>query len=140
MKINQHPAVMFEILAKDEAALSEFYAFVFGWSYQTGSAGFNYVKFPVQDTRLLGGIGQAADAPGQRPGASFYLQVPDLIRPSSGLSQVAADPLLDPTRVDGYRFAMFTDPEGNAIGLIERATDSEGKMTGISRRKFLAHR
>jgi len=126
MKINQHPAVMFEILAKDEAALSEFYAFVFGWSYETGSAGFNYVKFPVQDTRLLGGIGQAADAPGQRPGASFYLQVPDL---DTTLKRVVAGggrPLLDPTRVDGYRFAMFTDPEGNAIGLIERATDSEG--------------
>lgn len=29
--------------------------------------------------------------------------------------------LPEPTAVDGYRFAMFTDPEGNAIGLIEQS-------------------
>jgi len=121
MEINQHPAVMFEILARDEAAMSEFYAFVFGWSYETGSAGFNYVKFPVQERRLLGGIGQAADTPGQRPGAHFYLRVPDLGATLERVIAGGGKPLLEPTGADGYRFAMFTDPEGNAIGLIEQS-------------------
>jgi predicted enzyme related to lactoylglutathione lyase len=59
-------------------AMCAFYTGVFDWSYHTGSAGFNYVHFPVQERPLLGGIGQSADSPGQRPGAYYYLLVPDL--------------------------------------------------------------
>lgn len=100
-------------------AMCAFYTGVFDWSYHTGSAGFNYVHFPVQERPLLGGIGQTADSPGQCPGAYYYLLVPDLAATLEKVVAYGGTVLLKPTEADGYRFAMFTDPEGNSIGPIE---------------------
>ena len=67
--MNQHPAVMFEIIAVDQEAARKFYSYVFGWSYEGGTGGFAYVRFPVETRPLLGGIGQANSAvPGFEPG------------------------------------------------------------------------
>ncbi|MEY4484956.1 MAG: hypothetical protein RL693_2408, partial [Verrucomicrobiota bacterium] len=57
--VNQHPCVMFEVIAQDQAGAQAFYSKVFGWSYETGTGGFAYVHFPLKIQSLLGGIGQA---------------------------------------------------------------------------------
>lgn len=76
---NRHPAVMFEILAKQQKPLLDFYSALFGWSYQFGTGNFAYVKFPTQPLPLLGGIVQAdASIPGFEAGRHFYLLVDDL--------------------------------------------------------------
>jgi predicted enzyme related to lactoylglutathione lyase/quinol monooxygenase YgiN len=117
---NRHPAVMFEIIANDAARMAGFYTSVFGWSYEVGTGNFRYIHFPAGTPPLLGGIGQAEpDTPGFAPGHNFYLQV-EAIEPVLDRAYAAgAQPLMPPTAIDGYRFAMFTDPEGNPIGLIE---------------------
>lgn len=72
---NQHPSVMFELIAGDPATLRTFYADVFGWNYATGSA---YIPFPARVTPLLGGIGQTEpNTPGFKSGKNFYLCVDD---------------------------------------------------------------
>lgn len=117
--INQHPAVMFEIIARDQAALSAFYRGVFGWSVQSGTGGFEYIHFPRTQPPLLGGIGQANPAiPGFEPGHNFYLLVDDLEATLDRALAAGASALMPVSEVDGYRFAMFRDPEGNPIGLI----------------------
>jgi predicted enzyme related to lactoylglutathione lyase/quinol monooxygenase YgiN len=117
---NSHPAVMFEIIANDPREMASFYTQVFGWQYQLGSGGFAYVHFPAGTPPLLGGIGQAQpNTPGFTAGSNFYLLV-DSIEPFLERATLAgATPLMMPTVIDGYRFAMFSDPEENAIGLIE---------------------
>lgn len=122
--MNQHPAVMFEIIALDQEKLKEFYSYVFGWSYQTGTGSFAYVHFPAEARPLLGGIGRATDgAPGFEPGHNFYLLVDDLDAAIERALQAGGMKYVDPTPVDGYRFAMIRDPEWNPIGLIEPFTE-----------------
>lgn len=119
MPANRHPAVMFEVIARDQQAAMAFYAAVFGWTYTAGTGGFAYVQFPARTQPLLGGIGQASDMPGFEPGHSFYLQV-DVLEDTIAAAEAAGGALHMPiTAVDGYRFAMIQDPEGNPIGLIE---------------------
>lgn len=118
--VNRHPAVMFEIIAEDQAAIMRFYAQVFGWTYRIGTGGFAYIDFPLQTVPLLGGIGQAQQGvPGFEPGHNFYLQV-DSLEDTLAAVEAAGGTLYMPiASVDGYRFAMFQDPAGNPVGLIE---------------------
>ena len=133
---NRHPAVMFEIIAKDQAATSAFYSQVFGWRYETGTGGFSYVHFPAGSPPLLGGIGQAQPGtPGFEPGHNFYLLVDSLEETLERATEAGAAALMPPTAVDGYRFAMFTDPEGNPIGLIEPFGDEPAQHPRHPRRK-----
>ena len=117
---NRHPAVMFELIAKQQKVLLDFYQTVFGWQYQSDTNGFAYVHFPAGSPALLGGIGQAdAAIPGFEPGHNFYLLV-DRIEPVlDAVCAAGGSLLMEPTDIDGYRFAMFRDPESNPVGLIE---------------------
>ena len=118
--VNRHPAVMFEVLSPDAERATAFYREVFGWSFDTGSAGFSYVHFPVGSPPLLGGIGRAdAGTPGMQPGTNFYLLVDHLAATLERAVAAGGTTLMPPSTVDGYHFAMFTDPDGFAIGLVE---------------------
>lgn len=117
---NQHPAVMFEIMASDQSALIKFYQAVFGWHVDI-SGGFGYIKFPATSRALLGGIGKAKrGVVGWEKGVTFYLQVPRIDQGLVDLIQAHGGKLAVPrTPVDGYVFAMFEDPEKNLVGIIE---------------------
>lgn len=118
--MNQHPAVMFEIIALNQKAVMEFYSYVFGWSYEIGTGDFAYVRFPAEARPLLGGIGQATSkVPGFEPGHNFYLLTDHLDATIERALEVGGMRYVEPTVVDGYRFAMIRDPEWNPIGLIE---------------------
>lgn len=117
---NRHPAVMFEIIARDQARAQNFYTRVFGWRFERGASGFAYVHFPRQVQPLLGGIGQAdSTVPGFAPGCNFYLRVDCLEDTIAAAVAAGGTAFVAPAAVDGYRFAMIHDPENNAIGLIE---------------------
>lgn len=120
---NGHPSVMFEVIARDQAKMKAFYSRVFGWQYEAGTGGFAYIHFPAGSPPLLGGIGQTDPSiPGFEPGRNFYLLV-DALQPVLDRAFAAgATALMPPSAVDGYNFAMFVDPEGNPIGLIEPFT------------------
>ena len=117
---NRHPALMFEIMAKSQQPLLDFYHRVFGWEYELGTGKFAYIPFPAELTPLLGGIGQAnADEKGFEAGRNFYLVVDDLDATIAATIAAGGSAYVEPSRVDGYDFAMVKDPEGNAIGLIK---------------------
>ena len=117
---NQHPAVMFEVIAKNQAAAQAFYGTVFGWQFDIGTSGFAYVKFPQFAQPLLGGVGQADPTiTGFEPGRNFYLLVDDLAATVARAIASGGAQYMAPASVDGYHFAMIQDLEGNPIGLIE---------------------
>lgn len=121
---NSNPLAMFEILADDPAAQVAFYAAVFGWRVEYDSTGFAYVHFPTATRHLLGGIGAAQPGvPGWEKGVAFYLQVPNLQETLDLVCASGGAVVVEPTSVDAYRFAMFTDPEANLIGIIEPFED-----------------
>jgi len=116
----QHPSIMFEILANNQEALKVFYQTVFGWGYQIGSQGFAYIHFNAPFQNLIGGVGQADNTqPGEAAGHYFYLRVNNLEAYLAKVVEAKGTVWLPPTALDGYRFAMFKDPEGNAVGLLE---------------------
>ncbi len=117
---NDHPSVMFEVIANDQEAMKTFYSKVFGWQYQLGEGAFAYIHFGTRTLPLLGGIGAAKPKiPGFEPGHHFYIRVGSLEATIERAVLAGGKTFVPPTEVDGYNFAMIKDPEGNAIGLIE---------------------
>ncbi len=110
--------IFFEVLARDQAALSAFYRAVFGWSLEPGQSGFDYVTLP-SPLAVRGGVGQAQPGqPGQDPGTNFYVVVDDVDGALARAESAGGSVLLPSTSVDGYTFALFEDPEGNAVGVV----------------------
>ncbi len=117
--MNDHPVVMFELISERPEDLRAFYRAVFDWDYEF-SAGFAYVTFAGPPPTTLGGIGQAqTGVPGWEPGARFYLATEDLEATLEAVAQAGGARYVEPQHVDAYRFAMFTDPEANIVGLLE---------------------
>lgn len=116
---NRHPAVMFEVMANDQAAMKQFYSDVFGWTFENGKEGFAYVHFKPAAMPLLGGIGKAdSDTPGLEPGHSFYFRVEDIEATLMRIVAAGGTRHMPETQADGYTFAMAKDPEGNIFGLV----------------------
>ena len=131
---NQHPSVMFEIIARDQDKLKQFYQRVFGWHYDVGTGGFAYVTFPERSMALLGGVGRAdPQLPGFEPGHNFYFLVDDLEATLRSVEQAGGSRLMPPSRVDGYEFAMFKDPEENPVGIIKPFRAGPPSTTGDTR-------
>jgi len=117
--MNAHPAVMFEFIATDQQRLCDFYRTVFGWEYEVRE-GFAYITFAPAVLTMLGGIGRAQpDTPGWQPGRNFYLATEDLEASLAAVIAAGGAVTVPITDVDGYRFAMFTDPEQNLVGLLQ---------------------
>ena len=117
---NGHPVVMFEFLADDPDVVAEFYATVFGWTYEMDETGFRYVKFPTTTLTPLGGIGHARDVHGWEAGRNFYLAVDDVAETLSAVVAAGGTVWVEPSQADGYHFAMFRDPAGNVVGLLQQ--------------------
>ena len=119
-----HPVVMFEFIATDQKLLCEFYHAVFGWDYDVED-GFAYIHFSPIRIPTLGGIGQAQpQTPGWEPGRNFYLATDDLEKSLAAVEAAGGAVYVPITTAGTYRFAMFTDPEGNVVGLLE-VSDSQ---------------
>jgi uncharacterized protein len=118
--MNEHPAVMFEIMAKEQSKLVAFYSSIFSWQVQYNKEGYAYILFPPAVYHLLGGIGQAQPgAAGEDPGVAFYIQVEQLQHTLDQIVAHGGSVVFPPREDDGYHYAMFRDPEGNQLGIIE---------------------
>ncbi|GAA2149455.1 putative enzyme related to lactoylglutathione lyase [Humibacillus xanthopallidus] len=117
--MNDHPVVMFEFISERPDELRAFYRAAFGWDYES-SGGFAYVTFGSPPPTSLGGIGQAqVGVPGWEPGARFYLATDDLEATLASVVEAGGARYVEPQRADAYEFAMFTDPDGNIVGLLK---------------------
>jgi predicted enzyme related to lactoylglutathione lyase len=117
------PVVWFEVAGRDLDALRQFYSSLFGWKIELDPAA--PMPYGMVNTGADGGIPGGVYAPGEPVGSyvSFYVAVDDLegsLRQAEGLGAKVAQP---PTPLpDGSRVAMFNDPEGHRIGLLQQAT------------------
>ena len=109
-----NPVVHFQIGGRDATRLRAFYNDVFGWSVEDPS--------PIGAIRTESGVGvdgglhQVDES--QSPYLAVYVAVEDLDGTVARAEAGGANIIVPPTDVDGVgKFAMFTDPEGNCIGL-----------------------
>jgi predicted enzyme related to lactoylglutathione lyase len=113
----KHPVVHWEIQSQDPSRLHRFYAEAFGWSIDVN----NPMKYGMVSSGrdaggIDGGIG-GTQAPGSR--VVVYTQVPSIDDVLSRISAGGGRTVMPRTDIGPVIMALYEDPEGNTMGLIE---------------------
>jgi predicted enzyme related to lactoylglutathione lyase len=116
-----NPVVWFEVMGKDGAKLRSFYGDLFGWSYDDVE-GMDYGMVQNADggsmPSIPGGIGTAPEgAPNYQ---TFYVGVDDIPGALEKAESLGGTTMVGPMDLPmGGKIAIFSDPEGNMIGLFK---------------------
>jgi predicted enzyme related to lactoylglutathione lyase len=106
-----------EVIGQDGERLQGFYSELFGWKVDTDNPT-NYGTFSSDDAGVGGGI--AGAQPGESNRVTFYVEVEDLNEYLEKAEGLGGKTIMEPSDVPGGpRLAMFTDPEGNMVGLVQ---------------------
>ena len=110
-----HPVVHWEIGGPDGEGLREFYEKLFGWRTQ-----------PVDASYTLVDVGEGPGGGLMRTTApmsayvTIYVRVGDLDEALDQVEAIGGARRVPPTKIGGQaRFALFADPAGNLVGLLE---------------------
>ena len=113
------PVVAFEIRAKDQKRLQEFYATLFGWNIDSSN--------PMGISRIEPGIGGPEAGVGghirqaEAPGVSIFVQVLDPVETLRKAEEMGGKATMQPFDVPGGpTIAQMADPEGNLVGLVKQ--------------------
>ena len=113
------PVAWFEIISPDAERAGKFYAELFGWQVSSDPAmgGYSLVDTQSGEGAVAGGIGQADADSG--PGVKIYMRVDDIDAYLERAEALGGKKLVPPTGLPGDfgKFAIFTDPDGNQVGL-----------------------
>jgi predicted enzyme related to lactoylglutathione lyase len=113
-----NPVVHWEIQSNTPEKSREFFAQLFDWHIDANNP-YNYGIVDTQsDGAITGGIGPTGDGgPGR---VLFYVQVDDLQASLDKAESLGAKTIMPPTEIPGVvTVALFSDLEGNTIGLIK---------------------
>jgi predicted enzyme related to lactoylglutathione lyase len=111
-----HGVIHWEIGARDASRLRAFYSDLFGWDMTP--AGPEYALVAAADGGIGGGIMQVTD---EMPTyLTFYVEVEDVEKALARSTDLGATEVVPPTPIPGVgRFAMFQDPDGHDVGILE---------------------
>ena len=111
----EHPVVWFEVLADESDRLQAFYAELFGWKIDAK----NPMRYGMVQTGskagIPGGVGQRAQA--FQHHVTFYVQSADLEASLKRAVELGGKVVMPMTKLPDTTLALFSDPEGNVIGL-----------------------
>jgi uncharacterized protein len=119
-----NPVVHFEIGAADDQPLLKFYGELFGWGLRAVPG----VNYTLVDTRGGGGIngGIGGSQTGQA-WSTFYVEVDDPQAFLDRAGSLGGRTVLPVTELPGMAtFAMFDDPDGLLVGLVQGESPREG--------------
>lgn len=107
--------VYFEILGKDKAALEDFYTAVFDWQLTPANDQYTHI---APGAGINGGIGKSMD--GGSGHVTFYVEVESIEDALTRVESRGGKRIMGPEQMPkGPLIALFTDPEGRTIGLIQ---------------------
>ena len=116
--------VHFEVVGKDGEKLQRYYGELFGWNVnadnpmQYGMVDANDNKTMSGETGIGGGIGQGPD--GYEGHVTFYVAVPDVEEALQKAESLGGTRVMGPEKImDMVELGLFTDPEGNVIGVVK---------------------
>jgi predicted enzyme related to lactoylglutathione lyase len=116
-----NPVVFFEILGRDKAALESFYAGLFGWQMTPvdNAAPDTYAMISPGDG-INGGLGKSMDGgPGH---VTFYVEVGNIAETLANIESRGGKRVAGPDKMpNGPVIALFSDPEGRVVGLVEKS-------------------
>lgn len=110
--------VHFEIIGTNATGLQSFYSNVFGWRIDAGNP-LSYGMVSAADAGLGGGVGPTQDGSTR---TMIYIGTDDLQATLDAVEAAGGRTIMPPMNVPGGPvIAMFTDPDGNLIGLMKNA-------------------
>jgi hypothetical protein len=116
-----HPVMNFEITGKDPEALQRFYRDAFDWQVEPKLPWTMAFPVPDRSTGIVGVIGSTPDELDSY--ATFYIDVDDLDAALAKVEGLGGTAKMQPVDVpDGPCIALFADPEGHLIGLIDSSS------------------
>ncbi len=109
-----NPPVHFELMVTDPRRAQEFYARLFGWTFSPFGP-----EYTTIDTGGLGG-GLMARPPGAPAAAlNLYFEVEDLDLTLRAVVEAGGTVVVPRSEIPPGWFAMFVDPDGIAVGVIQ---------------------
>ncbi|MGI8410990.1 MAG: VOC family protein [Solirubrobacteraceae bacterium] len=111
------PVVHFEVHTQHSKALRSFYAELFGWKLAVVPDGSYALVDP--DTAGVGIRGGIAQSGAGAAGVMFYIQVPDIQAHLERIQAAGGSVLVKRIESPQVTTAMFSDPDGNRVGLTE---------------------
>jgi len=112
-----NPIVHVEVVGEDGEALQRFYRDTFDWQMLPSGPGYA-MAHPGVEGGINGGVGASPE--GGQGHVTFYVEVGDLEATLGKIEGLGGSRVVGPMDVpDGPRIAMFADPEGHLVGLIE---------------------
>ncbi len=113
-----YPVVWFEVLGKDGDALQRYYAELFSWKINAD----NPMGYGMVEASGKGGIpgGIAKKDDGQKHNVTFYVGTKDIDATLGRAEKLGGKTLMPKTKLPEVTLAMFADPQGNVIGLVEQ--------------------
>lgn len=111
-----HPIVHWEIGGRDAKALLKFYGGAFGWTMTDAGPEYTLVS---ADGGIGGGIMQVSE--GVPPHVTVYIRADDLEAKLAEIEELGGKTIMPPKKIDEtMSFALFADPEGTVIGLLQQ--------------------
>lgn len=113
------PVVHFEIMGKDGKSLQDFYGKLFDWKVNADNEmGYGLVEAAGEGS-IGGGI--ASTQEGQPGYVTVYAAVPDITATLKKVAELGGTTVVERTVIpDMVTFALFSDPQGNIVGLVEQ--------------------
>ena len=113
--------VHWELMGPDGDAQAEFYGKLFGWSSEAVPGFDSYHMVDAEQAGLGGAVGKGPeDSPSYM---TFYIQVDDIDQHLAQIADAGGGTIMPRTVIPGVvTFAMFSDPAGNRVGLVEAET------------------
>ena len=111
------PVVHFEIMGSDAAKTQAFYSSLFGWRIDADNE-WNYGLVPKEDDGIGGGIGAN---PMSSKYVTVYVQVPDPQATLDKAVELGGTVVMPVTEMAMVTMALFTDPDGNIMGIVKAA-------------------
>ena len=109
-----------EIAGLNGPELESFYRELFGWEIDhqgEGDLQYGFIK-ALSEPGLSGGI---RHEPGGKPEVVFYVEVDDLNATVKQAEQLGGQTRIAPTDTGNINFAIITDPQGNPVGMVQKA-------------------
>ena len=114
-----NPVVHFEIGSVDAERARRFYADLFDWDIQADPSGYGLVR-TGSPVGIAGGVMPVP--PGRPAWVTFYVSVDDLDKTLARVEELGGRRLVEPQPIGpDMAFAMFTDLDGNVVGLVREA-------------------
>lgn len=115
-----NPVVHFEIAGRDGEALETFYRDLFDWKIERREAGgfpYGFVSTGGEGD-VPGGIRHEPEGKAE---VVLYVEVEDVEAAVAEASRLGGAVRIPPMKTPEVTFALITDPEGNPIGVTQKA-------------------